>query len=85
MRMPRVDSKGRITIPAKVRKKLHLRPGDKVAFIDEGDKTILRKASLVALSQIQEQMGGAAEKEGVSNEDDVTKMTKNVRKGREGT
>ena len=85
MKHPRVDAKGRITIPAEVRKKLHLRPGDKVAFINEGEKTILSNASLAPLSQIQEQMRGAAEKAGVSKEDDVVKMTKDVGKARERT
>ncbi len=47
-RMPHVSistvtSKGQATIPAKVRKKLHLQPGDKVGFDIKDNKVILIK------------------------------------------
>ncbi len=38
----RISSKGQVTIPQKVRKKLGLRTGDWVDFVDERGETILR-------------------------------------------
>ncbi len=37
-----VTRKGQITIPARIRLRLGLKQGDKVAFIDEGDKVVLK-------------------------------------------
>lgn len=37
-----VTRKGQITIPARVRKRLGLRRGDRVAFVEEDGKIVLR-------------------------------------------
>lgn len=39
-----ISSKGQITIPQEVRARLGLRPGDRVEFVAEGDKTVIRPA-----------------------------------------
>jgi antitoxin PrlF len=80
MRTARINEKGQITIPADILERLNLRAGDRVAFIDEDDRVILRDASLAALSEIQNQMRGAEESAGLSNDDDVVRVTKNIRK-----
>ena len=80
MKTAKINEKGQITIPADILERLNLRAGDRVAFIDEDDRVILRNASLAALSQIQNQMRGAAESVGLSNDVDVVRMTKNIRK-----
>lgn len=41
MQTSSVTRKGQVTIPAPVRKKLGLRQGDRVAFVDEDDKVVL--------------------------------------------
>lgn len=40
----RISSKGQITVPLDVRKRLGLREGDRVEFVTEGTVTILRPA-----------------------------------------
>lgn len=40
----KITSKGRVTIPLEVRRKLALRKGDRVEFTQEGDDTIIRRA-----------------------------------------
>jgi len=40
----RISSKGQVTIPQEVRERLGLRAGDRVEFVAEGDKTVLRPA-----------------------------------------
>ena len=40
MEISRVTSKGQITIPVEIRKKLNLKTGDEVVFIEDGDRVI---------------------------------------------
>ena len=80
MKTARINEKGQITIPANTFEKLNLRAGDRVAFIDDGDRVILRNASIAALSRIQNQMRGAAESVGLSNDVDIVDTTRNIRK-----
>lgn len=41
MELAKVTSKGQITIPVAVRNMLGIRAGDKIIFIEEGDKVTL--------------------------------------------
>jgi antitoxin PrlF len=41
-----VSSKGQVTIPQEVRLRLGLQEGDRVEFVVEGDRTLLRPARL---------------------------------------
>lgn len=40
-----LTSKGQATIPKSIREALHLQPGDRVEFILEGDRVVLRRAA----------------------------------------
>ncbi len=42
MRASSMTKKGQVTIPAPIRKRLGLREGDHVAFVEEGEKVQLR-------------------------------------------
>ena len=42
MELARISSKGQITIPKEVRKKLNLKEGDKVLFIEEDGKVVIQ-------------------------------------------
>jgi antitoxin PrlF len=80
MELAKVTTKGQITIPVEIRKKLHLKPGDKVLFIEEDGKITFTNSSLAALSAIQADMAGEAEKSGLVSEQDVVQMVRQVRK-----
>lgn len=80
MEVSRITSKGQITIPIEIRKKLNLRTGDKVIFIEDGDKIIFANSSMIALKEFQNAMKGEAEKEGIYSEEDLNKIVKEVRK-----
>ncbi len=41
--MVTVSSKYQITLPGKVREKMHIKAGDKVVFVEEDDKYVLMK------------------------------------------
>lgn len=80
MEIAKVSSKGQITIPAEIRKKLNLKEGDKVLFLEEDGKIILLNAGYVAIKEAQKAMEQEAEKVGLKNEEDVLELTKEVRK-----
>jgi antitoxin PrlF len=39
-----ISSKGQLTVPQEIRKRLGLSTGDRVEFVIEGDKTVIRPA-----------------------------------------
>lgn len=80
MELAKITSKGQITIPVEIRKKLGLKEGDKVLFVEDGDKVIIMNSSLLALREAQEAFAGEAEKAGVKTEQDVVDMIKDLRR-----
>jgi antitoxin PrlF len=38
-----ISSKGQVTVPREVRKRLGLKPGDRVEFVNEGGRTFIRR------------------------------------------
>jgi len=79
MELARLSSKGQITIPIEIRKKLNLKEGDKVLFLEENGKIVIANSSLVALREFQQAMEGEAEKQGLRSEEDVNKLVKEIR------
>lgn len=79
MELAKVTSKGQITIPSRIRTKLKLKPGDKVLFVEEEGVVTVRNSSMVALSTIQDALAGEAERTGITSEDDVINLVKEVR------
>ena len=80
MELAKITSKGQITIPLEIRKKLRLKDGDKVVFIEENGKIIMGNSTMVALKDIQDAFKGEAERLGLENEQDVVDLVKQVRK-----
>lgn len=80
MEISRVSSKGQVTIPIDIRKRLNLKEGDKVVFYEENGRVFIANASLVALKRMEKVMEGKAEKAGIKNEEDVVALVKEVRK-----
>ena len=79
MELAKVTSKGQITIPIAIRNALGIREGDKILFMEEGNRVILTNASTNALLKAQEAFQGAAEEFGIKNEEDVIKLVKGIR------
>jgi AbrB family looped-hinge helix DNA binding protein len=80
MELAKITSKGQITIPVQIRKKLKLKEGDKVYFYEEKGKVIFQNASQVALAAIQKEMAGEAKKAGFKSEEDVVDYINEIRK-----
>lgn len=79
MELAKVTSKGQVTIPVAIRKMLGIREGDKLLFVEDGEKVVLMNASTNALLKVQEAFKGVAEELGVKNEQDVVDLVKEIR------
>lgn len=84
MELAKVTSKGQITIPSAIRKLLGIKDGDKVLFVQEGNKVIMTNASVSALLEAQESFKGVADELGIKTEQDVVDMVKEIRAERAG-
>jgi AbrB family looped-hinge helix DNA binding protein len=76
----RVTSKGQVTIPVEMRRKLGIKDGDKVVFMEEGNRIVIANAAMVALKEVQEAFSGEAERLGLRDEQDVVDMVKEARR-----
>jgi AbrB family looped-hinge helix DNA binding protein len=65
----RISSKGQVTVPKTIRQKLKLDEGDRVAFIEDDGKIVITKASILALRELQKEIGQEAENQGITEKD----------------
>jgi AbrB family looped-hinge helix DNA binding protein len=80
MEIAKVTSNGQITIPADIRRRLNIRDGDKVLFLESNDGVLMFNSSVIALKQLQKEMKGEAESAGLITEDDVVALCREVRR-----
>lgn len=80
MELAKITAKGQITIPIHIRKKLNLKDGDKVIFIEENGRVVMENSTKVALIQVQDAFDGEAERVGLETEEDVVDLVKQFRK-----
>jgi antitoxin PrlF len=82
MELAKLTSKGQITIPIDIRRKLGIKEGDKILFIEEAGRIYILNSSMEALKEAQAAFSGEAERTGLKKEDDVVAMMKEFRKKR---
>ncbi len=80
MELAKLTSKGQITVPAEIRRRLKLKKGDKVFFVEDKGRIYFENSSQFALKKIQDEMEGEAEKTDFRSEEDVIGYIKNFRK-----
>jgi AbrB family looped-hinge helix DNA binding protein len=80
MELAKITAKGQITIPIHIRKKLNLKDGDKVIFIEENGRVVMENSTKVALREVQDAFAGEAERVGLETEEDVVDLVKQFRK-----
>ena len=76
----KVMAKGQITIPKDIRERLNLNVGDRVSFICNDDQAIIMNSAVYAMQMLQTAMQGEAENAGISNEEDVVNLMKDIRR-----
>ncbi len=80
MEIARITTKGQITIPKEIRKKLNLKEGDKIIFLEQEGRIYFENAALVAFNRIQDAMAGEAQKVGLSSPEEMNQLVKEIRK-----
>ncbi len=79
MELAKVTSKGQVTIPVEIRKKLGIKDGGKVLFVEEAGRIYMTNSSMDAFRGAQRAFAGEAERVGLKNDDDVMAMIKELR------
>jgi AbrB family looped-hinge helix DNA binding protein len=77
--LAKITTKGQVTIPIAVRKRLGVKTGDKLMFVYKPDGVILINPTMTALEKIGREFEGEAERLGLESEDDVVAMIKEIR------
>jgi AbrB family looped-hinge helix DNA binding protein len=80
MELAKITMRGQITIPVRIRKRLGVRDGDKVIFVEENGRVIIENAAMIALKNAQDSFVGEADRLGLKNEQDIVRMVKEVRR-----
>ncbi len=80
MELAKVMAKGQVTIPISIRKKLNLREGDKVVFIEKDGVMVIANSAMVALQKIADAFDGEAERLMLQTDEDVVALVKEVRR-----
>ena len=84
MDVAKVTSKGQITIPIDIRRRLGVKEGDKILFIEEQGKIVMMNSSMEALRKAQAAFAGEAERLGLKDEQDVADLVNELRRERRG-
>jgi antitoxin PrlF len=80
MDLAKVTSKGQVTIPIDIRKKLGLKNGDKVLFVEEAGRIYMINSSMDAFREAQMEFAGEADRVGLRDDEDIVNMIKELRK-----
>lgn len=84
MNLAKISANGQITVPVEIRRKLGLKSGDKILFLQkQNGEIVVSNASDVAIRKAQEAFTGAAEAMGISSEDDIQTLIDEARYGKE--
>jgi len=80
MELAKITAKGQITLPIAMRRKLNLKEGAKVAFIESRDGYTVVNPLMLAIENVQRAFAGEAERLSLQSEDDVVALVKEVRR-----
>ncbi len=80
----KVMAKGQITIPKDIREVLGVSSGDRVSFVVEGNTVRLVNSAVYAMQVLQSEMRGEAERTGLTSDEDVMALVREMRDEDEG-
>ena len=75
----KVMAKGQITIPKDIRKVLGVTSGDRISFIVEGNTVRIVNSAIYAMQMLQKDLQGEAERTGLTCEEAVMDLVKELR------
>jgi AbrB family looped-hinge helix DNA binding protein len=79
MEVAKITSRGQVTIPIDIRKKLGVKEGDKVVFIEDNNRIVVANAAKIAFADMRAAFAGEAERLGLKNEQDIVELVDEVR------
>ena len=82
MEITKITSKGQVTIPVDIRRKLGVKMGDKILFVEEAGRVYILNASMEVIRKAQAAFAGEAQRVGLNDESDVVAMIKELRRER---
>ena len=81
MNLAKVSANGQVTVPVEIRRRLQLKEGDKLLFIERDGQIVIDNASATAIVRAQEAFAGAAKDFGVADSNGVQRLVDEVRHG----
>jgi AbrB family looped-hinge helix DNA binding protein len=75
----KVMAKGQVTIPKDIRDILGVTSGDRVSFIVEGNTVRMVNSAVYAMQMLQSEMKGEAERAGLTSDEDIISLVKELR------
>ena len=75
----KVMAKGQVTIPKDVREILGVSSGDRITFVVENGSVRLINSAVYAMQMLRAQMAGEAEEAGLTSDEAVMDLVKEVR------
>lgn len=75
----KVMSKGQVTIPKDIRDVLGVASGDRITFIVEGGTVRIVNSAVYAMQVLQREMIGESERSGLTSDDDIMALVKELR------
>ena len=80
----KVMAKGQVTIPKDVREILGVSSGDRITFVVENGSVRVINSAIYAMQMLQAQMDGESETAGITSDEDVMNLVKEVRAAKRG-
>ncbi len=77
--MGTVSARGQVAIPAEIRERMHLKEGEKVLFMLEGESLLMKRVSSLSWEEITKPLREAAKKSGMK-ESDVPELVHRIRR-----
>lgn len=75
----KVMANGQVTIPKDIREILGVSSGDRITFVVENGSVRVVNSTIYAMQMLQAQMDGEAEIAGITSDEDVINLVKEVR------
>ncbi len=75
----KIMAKGQVTIPKDIREVLGVASGDRITFIVEGSTVRIVNSAVYAMQVLQKEMAREAERTGLTSDDDVMALVKELR------
>lgn len=79
MNLAKVSSNGQITVPVEIRRKLNIKEGDKIIFLEKPNgEIVIQNSSVIAIRQAQGKLGDIQ-----FSEDEILQDVMDIRYGKE--